>query len=200
MTKLQRAVEHTALSKRHESRRHGGSGIDPTQPDQPRPSPFLIQRGLRLYQSAETFTPYPPPPTSTYALQEPGKTFPAAINFSCALRRWRKSGKLLSFSPCLISPTHAKVTHWNKIAKRFCYIQHSMFCWGIKQLSVKGKKGERWVCGGSIKYINDSTTTGSSCNVHVKKSLLSENEDYMLLILMNLIMHLILLLFWSSHL
>lgn len=149
MTKLQRAVEHTALSKRHESRRHAGSGIDPTQPDRPRPSPFLIQWGLRLYQSAETFIP-PSSTTSTYALQEPGKTFSAAINFSCALRRWRKSGKLLSFSPHLISPTHAKITHWNKIAKRFCYIQHSMFCWGIKQLSVKGKKRERDGCAEEV--------------------------------------------------
>ncbi len=51
MTKLQRAVEH----KHHDSRRHAGSGIDPTQPDQPRSSPFLIKWGLRLYQSAETF-------------------------------------------------------------------------------------------------------------------------------------------------
>lgn len=147
MTKLQRAVEHTPLSKHHESRRHLGSGIDPTHPDRPRPSPFLIHWGLRLYQSAETLISLtsPPPPPVPYKSLERLSLLPSIFH-----AHWGAEEEAAScFSPRLISPTHAKVTHWNKISKRFCYIQHSMFCWGIKQLSVKGKNGESWVCGGS---------------------------------------------------
>lgn len=120
-----------------------GSSIDLTPLEWSRliwACPFLPDpvRVKALAASRDLHTPPPP-----MLHNKPGKTFSAAINFSCALRRWRKSGELLSFSPRLISPAHAKLTHWNKIAKRFCCIQHSMFYWGIKQLSVKGKEWER---------------------------------------------------------